>query len=386
MIQDVASIDEGEAVAFLQDVIRLRSVNPPGDEAPAAEAVASKLKEHGVPVDLDHFAPNRANAVARLRGGGKPAIVLSGHLDTVASGETPWERDPFSGDLAGGRIWGRGAADMKSGLAAMVMAMCALASAGITPSREVRLVASAGEEVDCCGAVRLLERGALDGAGGLVVGEPTGGAVAIGHRGALWLEISTRGRAAHGSMPDQGVNAVMHMHALISRITNVNLSYPPDSLLGEPTMAVTSIHGGVKVNIIPDRCVATVDIRTLPGQSHAALLQSVDAEIARLQQTVPALRADVRVLTDRAPVVTGADHPFILAALQAAATDGRAVAGPIGLPYFSDASVYVPATGLPVILYGPGEAAMAHQPDEWVEKNAYVNAIRFYSRLITRWG
>ncbi|MGQ0568825.1 MAG: M20 family metallopeptidase, partial [Armatimonadota bacterium] len=151
-------------------------------------------------------------------------------------------------------------------------------------------------------------------------------------------------------------------------------------------MAVTSIRGGVKVNIIPDRCVATVDLRTLPGQSHAALLQSVDAEIAGLRQTITDFRAEVRVLTDRAPVVTGTDHPLILTALQAAATDGRAVPGPIGLPYFSDASVYVPATGLPVILYGPGEAAMAHQPDEWVEKTAYVNAIRFYIRLITTWG
>ncbi|MGQ0571136.1 MAG: M20/M25/M40 family metallo-hydrolase, partial [Armatimonadota bacterium] len=111
MTQGIASIDEGESVAFLQDLIRLCSVNPPGDEAPVAEAVAGKLKKHGVPVDLDHFAPNRANAVGRLRGNGKPAIVLSGHLDTVASGETPWERDPFSGKLAGGRIWGRGAAD-----------------------------------------------------------------------------------------------------------------------------------------------------------------------------------------------------------------------------------------------------------------------------------
>jgi succinyl-diaminopimelate desuccinylase len=380
------SFDEDEAVEFLQGLIRLRSVNPPGDEAPVAEAIAGKLSAHGIPVDLDAFAPGRANAVARLRGGPEPAVVLSGHLDTVTAGETPWDRDPFCGDLVGGRIWGRGAADMKSGLAAMVIAMCALADAGGTLPRDVVLAASAGEEVDCCGAARLVERGVLDGAGGLVVGEPTSGAVAIGHRGALWLEIETRGRAAHGSMPSQGVNAIMHMHALLSKIANLDLSRPADPLLGSPTLAVTSIKGGAKVNVIPDRCTATLDIRTLPGQSHSEILRRLDVEIARLRDALPDLDAGVRVLTDRAPVVTPAGHRLVRAALQAASAEGHRITSPVGMPYFSDASVYVPATGLPVILYGPGETTLAHQPDEWVERNAYLRAIRFYVRLVTTWG
>ncbi len=359
-------------------------MNPPGDEAPVAEAVARALATDGVHVEVDRFALNRANTVARLPGGGGPALVFSGHLDTVAPGEVPWERDPFGGEVAGGRIWGRGASDMKSGLAAMVMAIRTLARARVAPPRDVILAATAGEEVDCCGAARLVEQRALDGAGGFIIGEPTGGVVGTGHRGALWIELMTTGRTAHGSMPAQGVNAVMHMHALIVRLARLDITQPLDPLLGLPTLAVTSIQGGLKVNIIPDRCTATVDIRTLPGQSHAAILAQIGSEIDRLGAEMPEFNAEVTVLTNRPPVMTDPAHPLVQAAMSTAAAEGRPARGPVGLPYFTEASVYVPATGLPAVLYGPGEAALAHQPDEWVDRDAYLAAIRFYIRLALR--
>lgn len=386
MDQALAAIGPDDAVAFLQSLIRLRSVNPPGDEAAVAEAVAHALSADGVPVEVDRFAPDRANVVARMQGRGGPALVFSGHLDTVASGEVPWARDPFSGELAGGRIWGRGAADMKSGLAAMVMAIRTLARAHVPPPRDVVLAATAGEEVDCCGASRLVARGALDGAGGLVIGEPTGGAVATGHRGALWIELETTGRTAHGSMPSAGVNAVMHMHALIARLAHLDIARPPDPLLGSPTLAVTAIQGGMKVNIIPDRCTATIDIRTLPGQSHPSILAQIRSEIDRLRAEVSDLRAEVRVLTDRPPVMTDPAHPLVQAALSEASAVGQRAREPVGMPYFTEASVYVPATGLPAVLYGPGETTLAHQPNEWVDVDAYLAAIRFYIRLALRAG
>ncbi len=379
-------INPDDAIAFLQALIRLRSVNPPGDEAPVAEAVVRALAADGIPVEVDRFAPHRASAIAHLRGGGGPALVFSGHLDTVAPGEIPWARDPFSGELAGGRIWGCGAADMKSGLAAMVMAIRTLARAHVAPPRDVILAATAGEEVDCCGAGRLLARGALDGAGGFVIGEPTGGAVATGHRGALWIELETAGRTAHGSMPSAGVNAVMHMHALIARLAHLDIARPPDPLLGSPTLAVTAIQGGMKVNIIPDRCTATIDVRTLPGQSHPSILAQIRSEIDRLRAEVSDLHADVRVLTDRPPVMTNPAHPLVHAALSAASALGRPAPGHVGMPYFTEASVYVPATGLPAILYGPGETALAHQPNEWVDVDAYLAAVGFYIRLALRAG
>lgn len=382
--QALAALDPARAVAFLQSLIRLCSVNPPGDEAPVAETVARALAADGVPVDVDRFAPNRADVIARLRGGSGPALVFSGHLDTVAPGEIPWARDPFSGELAGGRVWGRGASDMKSGLAAMVMAIRTLARAHVVPPRDLLLAATAGEEVDCCGAARLVQQGALAGAGGFVIGEPTGGAVATGHRGALWVELETAGRTAHGSMPSEGVNAVMHMHALIARLADLDIARPVDPLLGSPTLAVTGVRGGVKVNIIPDRCTATIDIRTLPGQSHEAILAQVQSEIDRLRVEVPDLRAEVRVLTDRPPVMTDPAHPLVQAALSAASAEGHPARGPVGMPYFTEASVYVPATGFPAVLYGPGGTALAHQPNESVDVDAYLAAIRFYIRLALR--
>ena len=165
-------------------------MNPPGDEAAVVELLAARATAWGFAPRIVDVLPGRPNLIVELAGSGeRPAVVLSGHSDTVPPGEAPWEHDPFSGALVDGEVWGRGATDMKAGLATMLAAMAAMQRRGWRPKGDVRLAVTIGEEVDCVGASHLRDTGGLDGAGWIVIGEPTNLDVVAAHRGAIWLQI-----------------------------------------------------------------------------------------------------------------------------------------------------------------------------------------------------
>jgi len=368
-------LDPQEALSLLCECINVKTANPPGDEARLAGVLAGRLEAAGIRTDTHALAPGRANLLARLQGAGeRPALVLSAHTDTVGPGEMPWQHDPWSARIDGDRLYGRGASDMKSGLAAMAMAMIVLRRAGVRLRGDLVFAASAGEEVDCLGARAFVASGALAGAGAIVVGEPTGGDVAVAHKGAVWLAVGTSGRTAHGSMPAQGVNAILRMQRVIDRLQAVRLPGPEHALLGAPTLSINAIQGGGAVNVVPDRCRIDVDVRTVPGHDVDTVTAAIRAAVGDLGFPV-----DVAVRASAAPVETDPDLPVVHLALDAAArVSGRPTsAGTV--PYFTDASVYQPALRLPVIVAGPGEARLAHQPDEWVAVPRYLDAIRFYA-------
>ncbi|MBE0616463.1 MAG: M20/M25/M40 family metallo-hydrolase, partial [Proteobacteria bacterium] len=197
------------AVELTRDLIRFNTVNPPGNERPCAEYLGGLLAASGFAVAYHEFAPNRTSLVARLGGTpGTPPLCLAGHLDTVPLGAAPWSVDPFSGELRDGRVHGRGASDMKSGVAAVVRAALELAPR-LPGSPGLLLALVSGEETGCEGAYHLAGLSEVLGrAGALVVAEPTDNYPLVGHKGALWLRGTTRGVTAHGSMPERGVNAV----------------------------------------------------------------------------------------------------------------------------------------------------------------------------------
>ncbi|HLW58809.1 MAG TPA: M20 family metallopeptidase [bacterium] len=370
-------VDPQEAVALLAECVRAESVNPPGNEERVTSLLSRRFEREGLPVELHRLSPGRANLVARLRGsGGGPTLVLSGHTDTVPPGEAPWQHGPWSADLAGDRLYGRGACDMKSGLAAMVLAVLLLRRRGVPLRGDLVLAASAGEEVDCLGARSFIDTGGLSGVDAIVVGEPTGGEVAIAHKGALWLRLTTRGQTAHGAMPERGVNALLLMHRVIDRLERFRLPADAHPLLGQATMSINTIQGGHSVNVVPDRCRAEVDMRTVPGLDHAGLERDVRGALGDLGFPV-----EVEVLTSRPPVQTDPEAPVVRLAREVVTRDGTAPRAPVGLAYFTDASVYQPALKVPVVVYGPGEASVCHQPDEWVALPAYLEAIRFYAAL-----
>ncbi|MEB3103855.1 M20 family metallopeptidase [Ferviditalea candida] len=377
------SMKQREAVEFLQRLIQINSVNPPGNERWVADVIAERAKKYGLDNEIIRLDENRANIIVRLKGSGsKPALVFSGHLDTVPAGENPWIADPFSGEEIDGKIYGRGASDMKSGVAAMIEAMISLHAAGAEFPGDIIFAGTAGEEVDCLGAQAFMDENVFSAAGAIVIGEPTSGEVFIAHKGALWLEITTYGKTAHGSMPDQGINAIVHMNQIINRLQQYSFSYAEKhQLLGEPTLNISTISGGIKTNVVPDRCVLTVDIRTIPEMEHKQIFREIKAILEELEAATEHFRAEIRVVNDRQSISTDRSHPLVDTAVRTNQQIKGHLSEPKGVNYYTDGSVFAPATGLPIIIYGPGDEKLAHQPDEYVEIDKYLESIQYYAKF-----
>ncbi len=384
LFDSITAHETGEAVELLQELIRLRSVNPPGNEGDVARAVARRARDWGLNASLVPVVDDRPNLLVSLPGAGeRPALVLSGHTDTVPPGETPWEHDPFSGDLSDGHVWGRGAVDMKGGVAAMLVAMAALARRGWQPRGDLRFVGTIGEEVDCIGAEHVRDTDGLAGVGWIVIGEPSNLDIVAAHRGAVWLEIVAHGKTAHGSMPHLGVNAILHLAELLRWLCERRFPYEEHPLLAPPTVNVGTISGGVKTNVVPDRCVATVDLRTLPSQDHAEILRDVRDLAAELESTTPGLQFDVRVGNDMPAVETPVDHPIVTETRAAVAAALGAEPAIRGATYYTDGGIFAPS-GIPMVIFGPGDDKLAHQPNERVEVDHMALAVRAYAAIAER--
>jgi succinyl-diaminopimelate desuccinylase len=267
---------------------------------------------------------------------------------------------------------------MKSGVAAIVEAASRLSrstlrKAGIT----VLLVA--GEETGCEGAAVLAAGGRLGAAGALIVAEPTANQPYVGHKGALWLKAATAGVTAHGSMPEQGDNAVYKAARAINRLSDFDFNVAPHPVLGKPTLNVGTVQGGMNINSVPDRAEIGIDIRTIPGVDHAALREALKGYMGE--------EVTVEPIVDLPGVWTSPDQPW---AARVAAIVGRitdAATPPRSAAYFSDASVLTAALGgVPTIILGPGEPTQAHQTDEWCKVARISEAVLIYRALIVDWA
>ena len=245
----------------------------------------------------------RPNLIARIGGNGtRPPLAFTGHLDTVPLGLAPWTVDPHGGDIKDGKIWGRGTSDMKSGVAAFVVA-CIEMAPRLRDTPGVVLYITSGEETGSEGAFAIARTGITGSAGALVVAEPTSNRPIVGHKGALWLKAITAGVTAHGSMPDRGVNAVYKAARAISALETFDFNIARHATMGAPTLNVGFTHGGLNVNSVPDRAEVGIDIRTIPGMRHAPLRD----------QLAHYLGTDVHVetLVDVESVWTDPAHPWM---------------------------------------------------------------------------
>jgi succinyl-diaminopimelate desuccinylase len=365
-------------VELTRTLVRFDTVNPTSPERPCAEHLGALLEGAGFAVARHEFAPGRTSLVARTGPGRRPALCFAGHIDTVPFGAARWSRDPLGGELDGGKLYGRGSSDMKSGVAAFVSAAIDVARAG--SRADLVLVIVAGEETGCEGSAHLVRTaGALGSAGAMIVAEPTGNYPFVGHKGALWLRARTRGVTAHGSMPERGVNAVYKAARAVARLEAHRFAVPPDPLLGAPTLNVGTFHGGLNVNSVPDEAVIGIDLRTIPAQRNDA----TRAELARL------LGDDVELSTliDVESLRTDERHPWVqeVFSLAERVLGERPVAR--SASYFTDASMLTPAYGnVPTLVLGPGELALCHQTDEYCEVRRVEQAAELYRELAVRWS
>jgi succinyl-diaminopimelate desuccinylase len=379
-------IDHAAAIQLLTECVKLPTVNPPGDEKLAADWLAEQLERRGFGPRVDDLGNHRANITAVLKGTGeKPALVFNGHLDVVPVGDTPWEHDPFEGVRVHDRLYGRGASDMKSGLMAMVMAADALKRASVRLKGDLILSGVADEETGALGAKSWVQAGGLQGVGAIVIGEPTNLEVYIAEKGACWLEITTYGKTAHGSMPDLGVNAVMHMTTALHALARLSLPFQPHPLFDTPTMNVGTIAGGHKTNVVPDRCTVTIDFRTLPGMQHEDVLQEIRRTLDGLREVIPDFAYAIRVIAERAPVASDPQAPIVKAALSILEARGRRETPKATPGFATDASVFQPASGAPFLIFGPGIPQLAHQPNEYVEIGTYLTSIELFCDLAVKY-
>ena len=368
-----------DVLTLTRRLLSFNTINPPGQEYDCAHFLASILEKEGFQIEYYDLEERRPNIIARLGHDRKRLpLCFSGHLDTVPLGTSPWSRDPFKGEIEGGKLYGRGSTDMKGGIAAMVIASLRLAQMS-RGTADIMLILSVGEERGCLGVEHLVQRGIpLGRVGALIVGEPTSNYPLIGHKGALFLEGQTSGVTAHGSMPEHGVNAIYNAARGIIKLAMFDFGWPAHSIYGIPTLNVGTVTGGEMANIVPDKAVFGIDIRTIPGQDNAAVLETIRSLLA----------PDVTVtcVTSANPVATDANHEWIQQVFDIMKPYHSERPVPRVAPYFTDASALVPALGNPpTILLGPGEPEMAHKTDEFCYISKLEKAAEAYFEIGKNW-
>jgi acetylornithine deacetylase/succinyl-diaminopimelate desuccinylase family protein len=374
-------IDGDSVKNLLVDMIREASVNPPGGESGCANVVADKLRGLGLDVELVEKEKGRTNVVATLKGTKRsPVLLYNGHIDVVPVGNG-WTRDPFAGEIVDGVLYGRGTADMKSGVASMVAAVEAIVKSGAKLKGDLVIMAVADEETGSAKGTRhLIERGLK--ADMAVVSEPTDLRIEIAHKGILWAEITTKGKGSHASRPHLGANAINKMNAIINALHDIKLEgYNPLFDVPQPVLSVTTITGGTKINVIPDQCTIEFDRRLLPGETPEFALKQIKDAVAKVKAKDPTLDATVKVQEEWPAMEVPPEEKIVQ--MLARVVEARTGTKPkfYGKAAGTDASWLVRDAKIPTVLYGPGDPRFSHTPDEHVELSKVTEAARVFAVL-----
>ena len=377
-----AAVDAGELLSFARALIAARSENPGGTEDEAADVAVDLLRHLGAETAVVRSDAGRPSVIGRLGAEGTVSLAWNGHLDTVPAGSADtWSHPPFAGEVEGDRLFGRGACDMKGPIAAGLAAVAALGRAGIKLGGGIAFHFAADEELAGTHGTKVLcERGLLvqDAA---IVGEPSELEIGLAERGGAWITATAFGKAAHGSQPHRGVNAITSMARFLLRLPEglPDIEHP---LVGGPTINAAIIGGGNAPNVVPDRCEVDIDRRIIPGETDP------DAVLSPLRRVVDAIRAEhpevsidlaIREWTDAAE----AARDSRIAELARAAVEAERGSRPtdVGFSGITDARFYINDARIPTVILGPGSLTVAHTADEWVSVADLVAAARAYARL-----
>ncbi|MBN8197839.1 M20 family metallopeptidase [Thalassospira povalilytica] len=369
-----------DAVELTRQLIRFETVNPVNPEKDCVEYVGNLLAENGFDISYHDFAPGRTNLIARIGGSATcPPICFTGHLDTVPLGHTEWSMAPFGADIADGKLYGRGSSDMKSGVAAFVAAVIEIAS-DLATGPGVVLLITAGEETGCEGAAYIAGLGDVIGkAGAIVVAEPTSNYPYVGHKGALWMKAVTDGVTAHGSMPELGVNAIYKASRAITKLEDYDFNVARHPVMGPATLNVGTVDGGINVNSVPNRAEIGIDVRTIPGQDNDVILKQLASYLGDEVTLTPTVNLE--------PVWTSPEHPWMQSVFEVVAPLHDDPIVNKTAAYFTDASIFTRAYDFaPTVILGPGEAAMAHQTDEFCYVSRIEEAVGIYRTLAENWN
>ncbi len=380
-----------QLIQLLRKLVAIPSVNPAlaedpaiGTEVPMARFLSEFLKEKGFSIEWHEITPGRPNVVARFGPANpKRSLLVEAHLDT--QGIHGMSVPPFDGDVRDGRLYGRGACDMKGPMAAALHALSPDVLAGLAASGvQLIFVGAVGEEKGNFGAKQLVELGI--GADEALILEPTELAIVHAHKGTLWYEVELQGQAAHGSTPQNGISAVRAMAevmAAVEREAERAREQRENPLLGPPSVNIGVIRGGSSINIVPDRCTIEVDRRTLPGEDHREILDQIRVGLMRLQSMKKITGYRLNKIHDGTPFQTPVSTRLVQRLSAACEAEG-VPAKTEGAGWFSDAGPFS-RTCREVAVFGPGSIRQAHTADEFIElsslQRGYEILQRFFRNL-----
>lgn len=378
-------IERGKkSIALLKEILAIPSVNGADNEGAVAEFIANYLKEKHIDAFVQQIDETHANIIAKLEGKSSETVVWNGHLDTVPYGNTEeWNTDPSIPVEKNGRIYARGASDMKSGLAAMVYLLGEIGESGEKPEQTILFLGTCDEEKSGLGAEKILEEIDLSSGSLLLIGEPTGCKLGVAQKGCIWAQLNISGKTSHGAYPEEGYNAVEYGMKIVCRIKKWVTEYE-HRVLGTATAQVTMIQGGIAPNMTPDFAEILLDIRTVPGIS----AEDVEKKIKKIcreevEETNGEVKFEVRIKNARRAIEIAEEERW-LKEFKAYLKQNGAETEEIGINYFTDASILTKKESeIPVLLFGPGEPRLVHKPNEFVELEKYEKYIEILGEIFS---
>lgn len=379
----VGNVDRERLVERLAELVRVRSENPPGDEAAAGALIASYCKDLGLSVEIHEAEPGRPNVVARMGPQDGPTLTYCSHIDVVPVGNLAlWERDPFSAYVADGVLYGRGSADAKGPCAAALEAVNLLLDAGVELNGTLELAFVSDEEtMGFKGAGWLVDQGIMEPEMA-IVGEPTSLKLVRAQRGANWIRITTHGLAGHGSAPGRGRNAIDYMSEVIRQLPGT-IPDVTNEVLGGPSLNVGTITGGEKVNVIPASCSIEVDRRSIPGESPKDLIDQMETAIESAKSRYPELTATVEMMVAGRPWEMDSTIELVTTVSAAIESVTGRPAELVGFRGASDAR-FMAEIGAQTVLLGPGDTAVVHTAREQINLDELGACAAIYAEAFAR--
>jgi acetylornithine deacetylase len=378
------TIDAERTINYLEAMVKIDSVNPSltagaKGEAEMAVWLADACRELGFSVEFQETAPSRPNVIARWKGtGGGQSLLLTGHMDVVSVDNMT--RDPFEPYVENGRMYGRGTQDMKGGLAAILGAVASLKTGGFTPKGDIILGFVTDEEYFSIGTDALVKIVKADAA---ILTEPTGGDICIAHKGFMWLTLTTSGKAAHGSLYTEGVDAIAHMGYLLRELDRFNAEAPPKHRLLQRASAHASlINGGLGLSTYPDQCILQIEHRMLPDDTPESVIAYWQTAIDRLSHEVPNFSASVGQDFYRPGYEIDKSAP-IVQTIESAFRGKGSKPSYMGMFGWLDSAILGQA-GIPTVILGPGGAGM-HGAVEYVILEDVLRVAAFIAEAAAVW-
>lgn len=383
----MGKLSSEEKVEILADIVGIESVND--NELEVANYLHDLLQKHHIDSKVIKLTDTRANLVAEI-GNGSPVLAVSGHMDVVSPGDpSKWQTPPFKlTEDEEGRLHGRGTSDMKSGLAAFVISMIELHEQGLPKNGTVRLLATAGEEIEGHGAKAFYKDGYMDDVDALVIAEPSKDKIIYAHKGSMDIRVTSNGKSVHSSMPSLGYNAINPLVDFVNRINQAYNSITENNdLLGDSVVSATIFNGGSQVNSIPDYAEAEFNVRTIPEADNDSYQKLFEQIAKNVKVDAPDSDLNIDTYMSRPPVFTKGDNRLVdIAQSLSKKYLGKEVPKKAS-PGLTDASDLVVDKGedFSFIMFGPGETSQAHVIDEYVNKEDYLNFIDLFEDLLTEY-